>query len=94
MPDVRAIALAVIRRPDTGEIAVDEVVKPGTGRTFHRPAGGGIEFGERASDTLVCRFREEYGLEFTVGRRDGVLENHFTHADDVGHEIVLVFEAR
>lgn len=94
MPSVRAIALAVIRRPETGQLFVDEVVEPGTGRMFHRPAGGGIEFGEKASRTLEREFLEEYGLAITVGRQLGALENHFTYAGQAGHEIVLVFDAQ
>lgn len=93
MPHVRALALAVIRRPGTGELFVDETVEPGTGRTFHRPAGGGIEFGETAQRTLERELDEEYGLRVTVGRRLGVLENLFTYAGRPGHEIALVHEA-
>lgn len=92
MPHVRALALAVIRRPSTGEIFVDEIVEPGTGRTFHRPAGGGIEFGERAAATLVRELDEEYGLAVDVGPLLGALENHFTYDGRTGHEIVLVHE--
>ncbi|WP_421734790.1 NUDIX domain-containing protein [Cellulomonas sp.] len=93
MPSVRALALAVIRHPETGHLFVDEIVEPGTGRVFHRPAGGGIEFGETASHTLVRELEEEYGLVIVVGRQIGALENHFTYAGRVGHEIALVFEA-
>jgi ADP-ribose pyrophosphatase YjhB (NUDIX family) len=93
VPRVRAIALAVIRRPGTDEIFVDEIVDPATGRLFHRPAGGGIEFGERASETLIRELADEYAFTIRVGRLLGALENHFTYAGDVGHEIVLVHEA-
>ena len=94
VPSIRPIALAVIRRPGTGELFVDEAVDPGTGRIFHRPAGGGIEFGETASRTLERELLEEYALEITVGRQLGALESHFTYAGRPGHEIVLVHEAR
>ncbi|WP_315094706.1 NUDIX domain-containing protein [uncultured Cellulomonas sp.] len=93
MPSVRALAIAVIRHPRTGDLFVDEVVEPGTGRTFHRPAGGGIEFGEAAAQTLRRELEEEYGLGIVVGRRLGALENLFTYAGRPGHEIVLVHEA-
>jgi len=94
VPRVRALALAVIRRPGTGQLFVDEMVEPGTGQVFHRPAGGGIEFGERAAQTLERELLEEYALAITVGRQLGVLESHFTYAGRAGHEIVLVHEAR
>lgn len=90
---VRAIAIAVVRRPWTGALFVDEVTEPTTGRVFHRPAGGGIEFGEPASATIVRELDEEYGLAVVVGRRLGVLENVFTYDGRPGHEIVLVHEA-
>lgn len=73
---------------------MDESVEPGTGQRFHRPAGGGIEFGERAAQTLQRELREEYALDITVGRQLGVLESHFTYAGRAGHEIVLVHEAQ
>ncbi|QWC15812.1 NUDIX domain-containing protein [Cellulomonas dongxiuzhuiae] len=92
MPSIRVIALAVIRHPDTGALFVDETVDPLTGLLFHRPAGGGVEFGERAADALVRELDEEYGLAVVVGQRLGVLENHFTFAGRAGHEIALVFE--
>ena len=93
MPTIRAIALAVIRRPQTGEIFVDEITEPGTGRVFHRPAGGGIEFGERASEALVRELQEEYALAIAVGPLLGTLENLFTYAGRAGHEIALVHQA-
>lgn len=83
----------MIRHPETGQLFVDEIVESGTSRTFHRPAGGGIEFGEPASQTLVRELEEEYELAIVVGRQIGALENHFTYAGRVGHEIALVFEA-
>lgn len=85
--------MAVIRRPGTSQIFVDEIVDPSTGRVAHRPAGGGIEFGELAADTVTRELREEYGLAVTVVRRLGVLENLFTYDGLPGHEIVLVLEA-
>lgn len=94
MPHVRALALAVIRRPQTGELFVEEAVDPTTGQTFHRPAGGGIEFGEPARRTLERELLEEYALKITVGRQLGALENRFTFAGRPGHEIVLVFDAQ
>lgn len=94
MPHVRALALAVIRRPGTGELFVDEIVEPGTGRTFHRPAGGGIDFGETARRTVERELVEEYGLVVTAGRQLGALENLFTYAGRPGHYVALVLEAQ
>ena len=93
MPQPRPLAVAVIRHPRTGAIFVDETTEPGTGRVYHRAVGGGIEFGERAAQTLVRELSEEYGLQITVGARLGVLESLFVYDGRAGHEVVLVHEA-
>lgn len=93
MPEVRALAVAVIRRPGTGQLFVDEMVDPATGRTFHRLPGGGVEFGETARRTVERELTEEYGLAVTVGERVATVENLFTYDGRPGHEIVLVHEA-
>ena len=93
MGTVRATAVAVIRHPLTGALLVDEIVERGTGQTFHRLPGGGIEFQELAHDTVARELDEEYGLAVRVGCRHGVLESLFTFEGQPGHEIVLVCEA-
>lgn len=93
MPQPRPLAVAIIRHPRTGAIFVDETTEPGTGRIYHRAVGGGIEFGERAAQTLVRELREEYGLEITVGAQVGLLENLFVLDGHAGHEVVVVHEA-
>ncbi len=94
MPSPRPLAVAVITHPTSGAIFVDEITEPGTGRTFHRAVGGGIEFGERVPDTLVRELREEYDLCIEVGARLGALENLYVYDGKPGHEIVVVHEAR
>lgn len=81
----------MIRHPVTGALFVDETTEPG--RTYHRAVGGGIEFGERAAQTLVRELDEEYGLRIVVGDRLGLVENLFTVGGVAGHEIVVVHEA-
>lgn len=90
---VRPTAVAVIQHPVTGALLVDEIVEPGTGRTFHRLPGGGIDFQELAHDTVARELDEEYGLAVRVGERLGVMESLFTFEGQPGHEIVLVYEA-
>jgi ADP-ribose pyrophosphatase YjhB (NUDIX family) len=93
MGNVRATAVAVIRHPLTGALLVDEIVERGTGRTFHRLPGSGINFQELAHDTVARELDEEYGLTVRVGSRIGVVETLFTFEGQPGHEIVLVYEA-
>lgn len=91
MPSIRPIALAVIRRGTA--LLVFEARDDVKGETFHRPLGGGIEFGECSEDALKREFREELDAEIEVGALLGVLENVFTWQDRPGHEIVFLYAA-
>jgi 8-oxo-dGTP pyrophosphatase MutT (NUDIX family) len=89
---VRAKAVAVVRS------GARVLVERGYGRSddsrFYRAIGGHIEFGERAAQTVVREWSEEYGLTLRNVRLLGVLENFFTYEGRPGHEIVFAFEAR
>lgn len=91
---VRVITVALIRHGMTGEIFVTEFVDPGSGERLHRPAGGGIDFGETSAQALRREFREEFGTDLDVGERLAVLENLFVFNGCPGHEWVVVHEAR
>jgi ADP-ribose pyrophosphatase YjhB (NUDIX family) len=87
---IRPLALAVIWRGDellVGEFHNDEK------ETFYRPLGGTIEFGERGQDALQREFREELGVELADVHYLATMENIFTYKGQVGHEIVLLYEA-
>lgn len=90
MKPIRVIALCVCRHG--GRILAQSLTDPADGHRFHRPFGGGVEFGERAAGAVRREFREE--LE--VGLSDlvllGVMENLFTYDGRPGHEIVFVFD--
>lgn len=90
---VRAIALALLRHPERPAVFVDQGTRPGTGEVYHRLAGGGIEHGELARDTVARELAEEYGLQVRVGRRRAVVENIFTFDGHLAHQIVFVFDA-
>lgn len=90
MPRIRPLAICIFSH--RGRILVGEFVYPATGARFYRPLGGGIEFGEHATQTLHREMREEIGAEIKDLRYLGTLENIFTFKGEMGHEIVLVFD--
>lgn len=98
MPDfippasIRVIAIAVLIHHD--HVLLIEGEDAETGRRWFRPAGGGVEFGERAEDAVRREFLEEFGREIHVGGLIGVTENIFELRGHHGHEIVFEFAAR
>ncbi len=91
VPRIRTIAIGVFRQGD--RIFVMEGCDPLKKQTFYRPLGGSIEFSERAQDALKRELMEEAGAEITNIRYLGTVENIFTYNGEIGHEIVLVYEA-
>jgi len=89
---LRAIAICVFR--NRGRILVLDLYDPSTGKRFHRPAGGGVEFGEPSVDALGREMREELGVEIEAPVLLGVLENIFYYNGRPGHEIVFVYDAQ
>lgn len=89
---IRPIAIALIWKD--ASLLVAHGVEPLKGEPFFRPLGGGIEFGERASDALRREFVEEIGAELCDERFITVLENLFRYDGQQHHELVFVFEAR
>lgn len=89
-PYIRPIAIAIIRRND--HILVFEGIDRATGEIFHRPLGGGIDFGEKAYDTIHREFVEELGLELQNVQLKGVIESIFNWDAKDKHEITFVFE--
>lgn len=88
---IRPLAVAVVRHKN--KILAMEGYDSVKQETFYRLIGGGIEFCEKAEDTVVREFREELGLDIKVTRFLGTSENIFTYEGKPGHEIVLFFEA-
>jgi ADP-ribose pyrophosphatase YjhB (NUDIX family) len=90
----RATALGIVVRD--GYALVEEFCgehSQGTG-AYCRLLGGTIEFGERSADTVVREFREELGVEVSVIRYLGCIENIFEVQGRTGHEIVQLYEVR
>ncbi|MBN1976196.1 MAG: NUDIX domain-containing protein [Anaerolineae bacterium] len=87
---IRPLALAVIWRGD--ELLVGEFHNEEQG-AFYRLLGGTIEYGEHGQEALRREFHEELGTELADVRYLTTLENIFTYRGQVGHEIVLLYEA-
>ncbi len=89
---IRPLAICVFRHND--RILVAEGYDPLKGQTFHRPLGGGIEFGELSRETICRELMEELGVEVKPESLKylGTLENIFTFNGTPGHEIVQVYD--
>lgn len=88
---IRPLVLGVVRRGDELLVLVGhDAVK---GQTFHRPLGGGIEFGELSEQALHREFAEELAVDLTGVQLLGMLENVFEFEGRPGHEIVVVYAA-
>lgn len=84
---IRAVALAIFVRPRDGAVLAARLHDGG--RTFYRPPGGGIEFGETSCEAACREVLEELGQIVHAERLLGVVENIFTHGGRQGHEIVF-----
>ena len=90
MNQIRPIALCVFRNKD--RILVFEGYDTVKGETFYRSLGGGIEFGEKAEDTVRRELKEELNVEVGDVRYLGTLENIFTFNGNSYHELVLIHD--
>lgn len=91
MSSVRAKAVCVIRRGD-GVLLIpgyDHVRDVG----FFIPPGGGVEFGEHSSETVVREVREELGLEVVDPVLLGIFENIFEYQGRPEHEVIFAYSA-
>ena len=87
---IRPIALCVFL--NNNRILVNEGYDPIKHQTFYRSLGGGIEFGEKAEDTVRRELKEELNVEVGEVRYLGTLENIFTFNGTPSHEIVMIFD--
>jgi len=93
MTQIRVIAIAVIARPSDGALLVYDGYDTVKGEAYHRPLGGGIEFGETAEAAVRREIREELGQELADVALLGFLENLFVNDGKPGHQIVAVLSA-
>lgn len=88
---IRALALCVFHHQ--GKILVNRFHDAVADKTFYRPIGGGIEFGETSCEAIVREVQEELGLSIKDLRLLGTLESLFVYNGKPGHEIVQVYDA-
>ena len=86
---IRVISICIIRRDD--EILVLEGYDHVKDKTFYRPLGGGVEFGESSFDALKREFHEEIGAELKNLHHVKTVENIFEVYGKPGHEVVFIY---
>ncbi len=85
MSNIRVIAIAVISRRSDRALLVYDAYDSVKREHYHRPLGGGIEFGETAEVAIRRELREELGAELDDVALLGFLENLFTCDGRPGH---------
>ncbi len=89
---IRPLAIALITKGN--KVLANKGYDSKKQEWFYRLPGGGIDFYEKAEDTLVREFKEENGIDIIVGEKLGVVENLFEFNGKKGHEIAIVFHAK
>ncbi|MDP4086324.1 MAG: NUDIX domain-containing protein [Bacillota bacterium] len=89
---IRPLVICLFKNKDSILVAegFDSVKK----EHFYRPIGGGIEFGESSSDALKREVKEEIRAVITDLKYLGMIESIFAFNGEVGHEIVMVYDAK
>ena len=90
MNQIRPLAICLFSHDD--KILVSEEYDPTKGKTFYRPLGGGIKFGEHSIEAIHREVMEEIGAEGKDLFYLGTPENIFTFNGEPGHEIVQVYD--
>ena len=85
----RLKAICVIRHGRSYLFSVG--TDPAKPETFLVPLGGGVEFGETASASVVREIKEEIGVVIEKPYLLGVLENIFNYDGAAHHEVVFCF---
>lgn len=88
---IRPLALALITKGN--KVLANKGYDFKKQKYFYRLPGGGIDFYEKAEDTIWRELKEENGIDVFVGKQLGVVENLFEFNGKKGHEIAIVFQA-
>lgn len=87
----RCISLGIIVN-SKNQIFLDTGFDNIKNQRFYRPLGGGVNFGEHSSYTVVRELEEEIGEKTKVESFLGTLENIFDFEGVKGHEIVFIYK--
>ena len=88
---IRPLAICIFKKSESILVAegYDSVKKD----YYYRPIGGGIQYGEKSLAALEREVHEEISAEIMNINYLGTIENIFTFDGELGHEIVVVYEA-
>ncbi|MGD9397652.1 MAG: NUDIX domain-containing protein [Candidatus Thorarchaeota archaeon] len=90
-PSIRPKAFCIIR--NGARLLLEYSKWPTEQDVFYVPLGGQIKYGEYGEETIRREIKEEIQADIENIRYLGSIENIFEVQDDIGHEIVLVYEA-
>lgn len=86
---IRVITLGLIQ--DKNRLFVSEGYDSVKHKSFYRPLGGGLDFGETSLDALKREFQEEVNADLTNIYYLGCLENIFIYNGKPRHEIIQLY---
>jgi len=81
----KAVAIAC----HDGRLLVVEVLDDSGSVKGWCPPGGGVNFGEKAAETLAREIREELGCGISITGAPMIFENIYTHEGAQGHDVVF-----
>lgn len=88
--EIRPIVLGIAKRGN--KILVSKGYDKIKDNYFYRCLGGGIEFLETSEQALKREYKEELGIDISVGNFLGLAENIFTYEGKKAHELILFYD--
>ena len=88
MSHITVRVYGVLIDPSYGLLVSDEFIR---GDFFTKLPGGGLEFGEGTRDCLVREFKEETGLDITVGEHFYTTDFYQPSAFRAGDQILSIY---
>lgn len=88
---IRVKALGLVWRDNT--LLASEILNDAGDVKGVRPLGGTVEFGETWQNALKREFLEELGAEIVLAGPPIVLENIYSHHNEIGHEVIFLSNA-